>query len=948
MSPANVRADFRMTPDKGRERDGWNIPWRSATRQDAAGWTAELALPWCLLLTHGDPAQARFNLIVVTFTPVRDKQAVQLGTQRDKASWAPLRTAFNEPRQFGRLRGLDAAAVRAPFLPFLTAAQAGPYETAGSGYAYPVSVGLETLSGRTGAVALAVTDQPEGGPAREVQQALDLPGNATRSLRVPVPATALVQRTALVRLLDPATGEEWQRLLVDDTAVLDLFSCYLDRNYYTTEPAANAVCRIGLPPDGLKGLLLRARAADGTRLAERGDLTPASMLPIPLPPLPAGTHTVAVELCQADGRVATRQALTLVKRPARPGAEVKVDRVNRILLHNGIPMFPYGFVMRNIRSDQEWAFRDVGAHGFTGIAQWGSPPPGAEPAADARAYLEMAARHGLAVVLAPDMAYHQTAAVTDPDGILSPGDLAAANTQLAMHRGSLTSWKGMLANGARLRHLSVEHKGRLYFQLYEKQLPRFLDVIRAAATAPNLIGHYMLDEPLILEINQDITGRHYYGQVHAADGYHPVFILYSSEIPETPRAVDWCDALGTDPYWIPGGDHRNTVNWVAKIVANTRRRADAVRAVTFTVPMAEYWSACRQRVILPAEQRCQTYLALIHGSRGIFYFLYPVMTQPVFDTLTALAAEMKTLGPVCLTPDVAQQVAYDPGALDPIHDRFTDVQVSLKRHPDGGFVLLAANTAAYPVETAFTLSLLGATGSVGRLFAPDTCAVSNGTFAETLEGHATRAYRLAGREPAEGQPIAIRVAMTPRPGRGIPDTPALLESNRAGKKNLLPNSSFEQVSVPGWPDYYRYTGASILPHERIGSPTAVFGADTNRPYHGKVCLFLDGGTNKNRIAYFEPTGLKPLTEQPRPFVFSAWMRGNRDGVKALVRIGLVIVKQEFTLTTEWQRVSLVAPLPAGADETVIWMHNDQNRDGDRLWIDAVQFEPGDQPTAYEP
>jgi hypothetical protein len=568
---------------------------------------------------------------------------------------------------------------------------------------------------------------------------------------------------------------------------------------------------------------------------------------------------------------------------------------------------------------------------------------------DGRNYLDVAARCNLKVVLAPDMAYpggNET--ITDPDGFLSAEGIADVNKNIAMHRSNLTSFKGMLIFNPHLRPLSVEWKGRMYFQLYEKLLPHFTEFIQNSLGRPNLIGFYMLDEPHIMEINQDITGRHYYHHVHATDGYHPVFVLYSSEIPETPRATDWCDALGTDPYWIPAADRRSTVNWVSKVVANTRRRADEVRLVTYTVPMAEYWSACRKRVILPREQRCQTYLSLIHGSRGIFYFIYPVISQPVFDELKILAREMQTLGPICLTPDVAQQAEYSPGELDPRNDKFTDVQVALKRNPAGGYVLLAANTAPYPVDTTFTVSLLGESGAIKRLFGDEVYPVQRQSFQERLAGFDTRAYLIPEPAAEAAAPVAIKVQMAPQLEGFQPETPARLELDRKGKKNLLPNSSFEQTSVPGWPDFYRYTGTPIMPEERIGGPTPVFGADARQAYHGQRSLFLVGNTNVQRIAFIEPTGLRHLTDQARPFVFSAWMRANRDGVRALVRIGLVLSKKEVELTTEWQRVSLSAVLPAKADDTVIWMHNNKNQNGDCIWIDAIQFEVGDQPTDYEP
>ena len=951
VNPANVRADFRMTREKGRERENWNIPWRSATREGNDGWSAELALPLCLLLTHGEAAWAKLNLIVVTFAPVRDQQAVQLGVRREKTSWAPLRVNFNEPDRFGLLRGLEAGAVKAPFLPYMTGAKAGAYRVADGRYFYDVTVGLQALSGRTGTVVVVVVDdKPEGGPGGTVRQAVALAGYGSQDRVAAVPVESLAKRTADVALVDAGSGEVWQRIVVDDTSVLDLFGCYLDRNYYTTEAAAQAVCRIGLPAEGLQGMRLRVKGADGQTLAEKGALQPNDTIGIPLDTWAAGEHKVAIELCQADGTVATRQELTLVKRTPKPGCEWKIDRVNRVLLKNGEPFFPYGFIMGGINPKSDWAFKDVGENGFNSVVQWSYRySPDAELATDARAYLDAAAARGLQVVLWPDGIYWKAHTVTDPEGLLTAAELDAVNATVKMHGGNLTNWKSALVHMPCMRRLSVAQKERLFFQLYEKQLPRFLTAVANARDASNLIGYYLFDEPLIMELNQDVAGRHYDRSIRAADGYHPTFLLYSSEIPESRRAVDWCDSLGTDPYWIPAGHNRATVNWVSKIVANTKRRADEVRAVTFTVPMAEYWSGCRKRSILPGEQRCQTYLALIHGSKAIWYFIYPVITQSVFDEMKVLAGEMKILGPICLMPDVDQQVTYSPGVLDPINDKFTDVQVSLKRRPEGGLVLLAANTTAYPVDVTYRLSCLGATGEVGRLFDLTRHPVKAGQFSDRLAAFDTRAYRIEDAGAVPRGAIAVAVSMQPHPEMAQAEAPALLESSRAGKKNLLPNSSFEQATVRGWPDYYRYTGTSIMPNERIGSPTAVWGVDTNQPYHGRYCLRMDGGTNANRRTYFESEDMRGLTEQARPFVLSLWMRASRDGVKTRLRIvGGGQAEKEFSLTTTWQRYALPVALAAQSEYFLFWVFHDAVRDGDTVWMDAIQFEAGDQPTDYEP
>jgi len=385
--------------------------------------------------------------------------------------------------------------------------------------------------------------------------------------------------------------------------------------------------------------------------------------------------------------------------------------------------------------------------------------------------------------------------------------------------------------------------------------------------------------------------------------------------------------------------------------------------------------------LLPAEQRCQTYLALIHGSKGIFYFRYPIIYQPMFDMLAQLAREMKVLGPICLTPEIAQETRYTPGVLDPIARKFTDVQVSLRHNPAGGYVLLCANTVYYPVDTTFTVALLGNKGEVSRLFSDQTYAVSNSSFSDRIEGFGTRAYAIqmqnAGcsikqavikwwqrADSIRGQrsevrnqqseienresKISIAVAMQPHPELATAEPSADAELKRTGKKNKLPNSSFEQATVPGWPDYYRYVGSAIMPDERIGGPAPVWGVDTNQPYHGSFCLYMSSaGVKNHRQTCIEYEMDPALTPQARPFVLSTWMRGNRDGVAVELYVDSAGGKT-VSLTTKWQRYVLPLTLPAKTGHLVIRWDLHPVQAGATVWMDAVQLEPGDKPTDYEP
>ena len=947
VNKANTRADFRMTREKGRERENWNIPWRSATYLTDAGWQAEIALPFCLLIEHGDLAKAKINLIVTSFVPIRDPQSVKIGQKREKTSWSPLLRSFHEPDLFGRLHGLERVHFKAPPLPFFENARVSEYQAHADRYCYEVIADLRAMSSSPSALRFAVVDRPVDGPESRVRLDVALKGNTRRELRVRVPVKSLCGRTAVLSMADAGTEEMLQSIVIDETDALDLFYAYLDRSYYTSEECAVAVCRIGLPREGLRGMSLRARNDKQAVLGRDANPTPVTHFRFPIGQLPTGQHDISIELCGKTGQAASSQSVQLTKRSPKPGCEWKIDRVNRVLLSNGEPFFPYGFIMAKVRATQEWAFKDLAEAGFTSIFQWYS---GGDPETDAQQFLEAAAKYGLNVIMSPDFAYaayREETKLRDPEGVFSPEHLKVANKKLRSYGGRMTTLKGLLVSHSPFKTLPIKDRQTVFAEYFESNLPRMVTGIEHAKDYTNLIGFNLFDEPLVLETMMDIQGRKLFKTIHEIDGYHPTFLLYSSEIPETERATDWCDVLGTDPYWIPAGNHRNTVNWVSKVVARTKRRADEIHNVTYTVPMAEYYSGTHKRPLHPREQRCQTYLALIHGSKAILYYFYPMFTKANWDCLRELAGEMRTLGPVALTPDVEQKVIYTPGVLDPENDKFTDVQVSLRRAPDGTYVLLCANTQYYPVDVTFKLSLLAAKGVVARLFDEANYEVSGQQFADHLDPFETRAYSFRSDAPLE-VPAEISVRMKALKSLAEPEPQAYSLLGRVKRKNLIPNPSIELSTVPGWPDYFKLTGTKLLPHERIGEPQGVWGTDTEKPFHGKRCLKMAaGGSDRHRITYGD---INTRTDHPSDYTLSVYLRANRDGVKVTPR-GLPGVRGTLTLSTAWQRFAWTMKRPAGESRLrfQIYLRGDLPGQSDSVvWMDAFQLERGSEATTFEP
>lgn len=962
VNKANTRADFRMTKAKGREREEWNIPWKSAVTTDPRGWQVEIALPLALLTEVGQPGQARMNFIIDCFLVERDDCRVKMGVQRDYRTWAPLTgsspaNAWTEAKQFGCPIDFELDGIIAPVLPYIKEAAISRYYTTNGAVFYNVNTELLLFSSAKGAAILAVSDKQGEGEAKLIEQIVPIDGNVMRlPVCVPVPVEEMAERAVTVRLLDGATREVWQTLAIADLSALNLFSAYLDRDYYTTEQSAVAICRINLPKDELQGMRLVARLGK-EELAVMENLQATTRFAVPLQAVPVGGQVLRLELVSAAGASGSSVELCLSKQAPRPGCEWKVDRENYRLLENGRPFFPLFMVMGGIKPSDEYAFAEMAQAGFNTMLQWTYRPDGdrsnpeGDQVKDIVAYLDAAARHGLKVIAAPDMNYvpfNERTMVKDPGKLLTPAELAAVNREFNRETCSLgINCKDVILSAIPGREAQV--KTAVLMEYLDNQMPYLTPIIQTAMNHPALAAFFIFDEPLAnIEYGQIPVGREFYRRIKTMDGYHPVFVNWNPGIYQCPDEwFDWMDMLGIDPYWTPeysGGS--GTIDYVAWMIHHLTKKAERLRTVPTVIMQGAEYSGILKRALTPAEQICQTYLALIHGAKGIGYFCYPERAQVNWDTLRELARRMKLLGPICLEPAVLQEVAYADGPYDFDARQMPDVQVSLKRNPAGGFVLLAASVANRPVAVQYELSLLAKGGVASELFSNSEYQVTDGGFTDTIEPLGVRAYRLLPAKAeeftaiSEANPVTITVAMSPQ-GELPPPAIAYGRQGRIKMKNLAPNPSFEEESVPGRPDYWRQTGSQLKPWERMGGTNQVWGLTANDPYHGKKCFEMISENGVWRFVYFT---LHTEHRIPEKYVFSVWLRSDRDGAIVRLRAGKS-GDIPFKVTREWQRYSL--PFDAGAGGSMLGVHI-ASTEKTTVWVDALQVERGEKATEFEP
>ncbi len=936
LSFANAKDERRVTGSGlALHRDiQWDVPWRSATHARPAGWSAEVALPLYVLASYGSLDKIRVNIARNRRVPVIDAQLVVVDEKRESSAWSPVIRGFHEQERFRPLTGLADIQLEIPSLARIAAARVLPYAARDGGTVYEVEAQVRSFNRQRSDLVLSLADRPVVGTPRTIERTLELDEPVTRTLTISVPVETVSAREAILTLADRVRGETLETVFVEDMSALNVMTAFLDRNYYTSEEHGLAVCQIGLPLETLAGMRIEVRDASGAVLGALDTPAAECRVPFPLHGLSQGESAIDVALVSSEGADFFTVALTAVKRESKPGLEWKIDQERRVLLKNGEPFFSFGMCMTGAAPDDDEAYRRLAEHGFNTFMVFKKGT-----SADMVQYQRRAAEHGLFVIAHPD--YCVTNITWDIYANYS-GDLLN-QVKRATARQSLIALKGVMS-----LPIPIAERNAIYGEFYYKNIDGLIDVVRKIKDFDNLIGYFILDEPLAKTyFDQYKFGQDYYARIHRADGYHPVFVNYSSYIPEGDEFVNWCDVLMTDPYWSPPAAEgtRTTPNHVSKITWMTDQRALKYRQPNFQVLAGPLWSGCKKRALTHDEQCCQTYLALIHRATAILYYSDQWVRPPNWATFKQLGAEMKVLAPFILGPSVPGEPVYRRALLDkadeepvfeddpfdPLREKYPVVQVLLLADSSGAQVLLAANARHYPVACRFEIE--GLTG-LDSMFDPITPVVAAAAFADTLEPYATRAWRIRTGKPIESN-AALMVLQTilvknlPNPETLLPDC------WRPDCKNVLPNPVFERDTA-GVPHY-----CLVSPGVAVQKGDAMFGEN---------CLKfkrLDDSTSYE----FLHAACAPQHDRPLTYTFSLYMKGSRKGLKAWIRGTEMNPDKtwgetlDVPLTTSWKRYAITGVIPAKA--SVGSMFEVRLMEPGVMWVDGLQLEQGAEATEFE-
>ncbi|MEN6303193.1 MAG: hypothetical protein ABFD96_10745 [Armatimonadia bacterium] len=413
--------------------------------------------------------------------------------------------------------------------------------------------------------------------------------------------------------------------------------------------------------------------------------------------------------------------------------------------------------------------------------------------------------------------------------------------------------------------------------------------IEAFRDHPALLAYYLADEPELGSASAEDC-EIAYRKIKELDPWHPVTMVFcqSEAAARYARGMDICM---TDPYPIPNSPVTNVSDFCDRI---NRDLADALPL--WVVPQAfgggEWWKREPSR----QEMRCMTYLALIHNSRGIQYFIRrpPASNPNSPDLWSECRRLMFELGQ--LTPALAGEQRPAP-TVNPagIHTAAFGER--------GAVTVLCTNTKNEPQQMTLTLADKWSVDAE-VVFENRQVRVTDGVLTDTIEPFGTRVYRL-------------QVAAAPA------------DLTTLNPKSLIVNPSWEEMHNVGTPDgcYIGY-GAD---------KSASWYVDPRTAAHGRQSLRLRTPVEGQGIGV-QPFPVRLTAKQK--YRLSIWARGEREGQQFSFAIDTVKGEEgTHALTTDWREytVEFVASDPAkprlSASLRLI--------SAGSAWFDALQLVPID-------
>ena len=250
-----------------------------------------------------------------------------------------------------------------------------------------------------------------------------------------------------------------------------------------------------------------------------------------------------------------------------------------------------------------------------------------------------------------------------------------------------------------------------------------------------------------------------YRRMVAADPTRPVLVNFGQGVANDkwigigmkrsryPAYMAAADIVSFDVYPVVGvrkPDGENYLWWVGKGVDRLRTWTKGAKPVWNVVECTRI--SRPEKKATPGQVRAMVWMSLIHGSRGICYFVHQfkprfieaalLVDEPMCKAVAAINGQIATLAPVLNSPSI-EGVARVASS-----DAKVPIDVMVKRDAKSLYVFAVGMRNA-PARGAFTIQGLGESATAEVLGEDRTVSVRGGRFADGFKAYDVHLYRIA-------------------------------------------------------------------------------------------------------------------------------------------------------------------------------------------------------------
>jgi len=651
VNPANVQYDQRVTVKGGKVYD-WDPAWTSKTRILEDKWVAEIGIPFAAI-NHAGPQMGQVWRVLLC----RDHKA-ETG---EASSWPYVEGVnWHFPSGWGLMKGIILGAEEKGIQ--IAACDTGDAAVGKN----KLALGLNSrVPAAVDLTARTTVTSPDNDVRRSSVKMGRLAGNEAKSFMLPYELVPQEGKHTVEFRIEDSGGKMLCQTPPVPIDIPSFIRGFLDRSYYTREKKANATLFLDKLGESLrKECSLRCRViADGKQVGEeyaKGPLGTKATLTFDLSMVPVGKHGLEITLENSHGKKLAACSLPLRKhKPLAKGTEAKIlvrEGGTSVVLLNGKPVFPLGLYLSHGCALAEDIMADAAGAGFNYIQNWSSR--GSEKL---EAELDMARKVGIHVV-------------------------GQASRLVVVKRADRISYS---MSQARLRKATV----KTWFPQLEQKIPQFI-------THPALMGWRHWDEPPASHIH---TAALVGGKIRESDPYHNVAIACCDlGVFDVPNINDAGELWVNNPYL--ADSHPMASVW------HDVHRLKQQCAGSHRVPIIclQVMVSGQLRQMSYEEQRCQSFLSVIAGGKGIEWFPDRSSSLGAWEDHKKVVRQISQIADVLLAPDVAQNFSVEQDPSKPIYARlFREGQ---------DYFLIAANSILRPTSACFKIQGLKENGAVREIY----------------------------------------------------------------------------------------------------------------------------------------------------------------------------------------------------------------------------------------